>query len=241
MTERSTKARLWECLIALVVVGIWIPLIVTLPMVLGGKLWRRVGWETDLPMLHLTQVALTSLFVVVFILITGRKRLFIPERPCKPWVFLLFLPLMFVNVSRGPLVELTAVLLLVFLLDNFLVGFWEEFFFRGVIQDRLAVLGPRLSLMVTAVLFGLIHANEGLLPVLIAIGIGLAFSVARAPLGLWPLVVIHGTIDLMVDLFERRWPHQFTLGASLVAVYFVVALVVLLRREGAPAAAPDET
>jgi membrane protease YdiL (CAAX protease family) len=114
--------------------------------------------------------------------------------------------------------------------DCLLIGFWEEFAFRGLVQERLRVLGPRVGVFVTAVLFGLIHVSEGVPAVLIAAGIGLAFGVARDAIGLWPLVGIHATIDFMTSVFLKRWEHQFAVGASLVAVYSVVALVVLMRR-----------
>lgn len=230
------RSRTWQGFLALLAVGIWIPLLATLPMILGGTLWSHLGFTTDLPLRHLTQALLASSFVLAFLLLTGRGGLLVPERARRPWVFLLFLPLMLVNAARGPLTEVTLPFLLAGAADNYLVGFWEEFLFRGAIQDRLAVLGARLSLLVTAVLFGLVHANEGVPSVLIATGIGLPFCVARAQLGLWPLVFIHGTIDMMVDLFEKRWPHQFAFGASVVAIYFIASLAVLSRRRPAEAA-----
>ncbi len=239
-----SRARVWEGVKALLVVGIWIPLFATVPMILGGSLWKRFGFESDLPLRHMTQAAPCGLVVVAIIVATGRSRLFKPVRPSRPWVFLLFAPLMAVNVVRGPFVDASAAFFVAAAADCLLIGFWEEFAFRGLVQERLRVLGPRLGLLTTAVLFGLIHANEGALPVLIAFGIGLAFSVARDDIGMWPLVLIHATIDFMSDIFVSEWEHQFRVGAALVAIYGLFALVVLMRRrpkspEPLPAGGPE--
>ena len=64
---------------------------------------------------------------------------------------------------------------------------------------------------------------------LIAIAIGLAYSVARDRIGLWPLVLIHATIDFTKEIFERQWAHYGLVGQVLVGMYGLVALVVLLR------------
>jgi membrane protease YdiL (CAAX protease family) len=227
-------SKAWPMFLALCVVGLWIPLLCTAPQILGGYLWKWYGFKTTLPLATIARVGLNSLAVLAFIVLTKRSRLLAFERPRRAWVFLLFLPLMGVNVLEGPLTQAGAIYLVVSLVANMLVGFWEEFLFRGLVQERLSILGPRISLLVTAFLFAMIHANEGVIPVLIAFSIGLAFCVARASLGLWPLVLIHGTIDFTSQIFLRRWDGFFAVGATLVGVYGVVALVVLLRRSPRP-------
>ena len=123
-----------------------------------------------------------------------------------------------------------GVFVLVILAGTTLTGFWEEFLFRGLVQERLRVLGPRLSLLLTALMFALIHVNKGPWPVLIAFGIGLAFCVARDRIGIWPLVFIHATIDFTSDVFVRRWEGFGLFGAAVVGAYGLVALFVLSRR-----------
>jgi len=215
--------------VALLVVGIWIPALCTAPQILGGYVWKWFGLTTDLPLPHLVRVSLNTVAVLAFIVLSKRTHLLALERPRRPGVFLLFLPLMAVNITRGPFTDAGAVFLLVTFAGTMLTGFWEEFLFRGLVQERLAVCGPRLSLVLTAGMFALIHCNEGVLPVLIAFGIGLAFCVARRSVGIWPLVVIHGVIDFASDVFVKRWEWFFALGLAVVGAYLLVSVVVLLR------------
>ena len=39
------------------------------------------------------------------------------------------------------------------LMTNCCIGFWEEFLFRRLIQKRLALLGPQIAALSTALLF----------------------------------------------------------------------------------------
>jgi len=215
--------------VALLVVGIWIPVLCTAPQILGGYLWKWFGSSTDLSWPHLVRVSLNTVAVLAFIVLTKRTRLLALKPPQRPAVFLLFIPLMAVNLTRGPFTDAGAVFLLVTLAGTMLTGFWEEFLFRGLVQERLAVCGPRLSLVLTAIMFALIHSNEGVMPVLIAFGIGLAFCVARRSIGMWPLVLIHGTIDFTSDVFVKRWESYWVVGLAVVGAYLLGSIVVLLR------------
>lgn len=62
-------------------------------------------------------------------------------------------------------VRLTALLAL--LLPNVLIGWWEEIVFRGyLLQNMIEGLGPRTAVLVSCVLYGLVHAfnpNAGIL------------------------------------------------------------------------------
>ncbi|MEE8106521.1 MAG: CPBP family intramembrane glutamic endopeptidase [Planctomycetota bacterium] len=216
--------------VALLMVGIWIPILCTAPQLLGGYLWRTHGFSTDLPLAHLVRVSLNTVFVLAFLVLTKRTKMLAPERPKRPSVFFLFVPLMVVNVAQGPFTDAGVAIVLVSLAGTTLTGFWEEFLFRGLVQERLRVLGPRLSLLLTALMFALIHINKGPWPVLIAFGIGLAFCVARDRIGIWPLVFIHATIDFTSDVFVRRWEGFGLFGAAVVGAYGLVALFVLSRR-----------
>jgi len=88
-----------------------------------------------------------------------------------------------------------------------LIGFGEEFVFRGFILNRLLVLtgeskhGVVLASLLQAIWFGAGHASQGLTGMLMtgAVGFVLAFVfLTRMNRNLWPLVIAHGGIDFVV-------------------------------------------
>ena len=212
---------------ALAVSGIWIAALCTAPQLLGNYLWSWLGYTSDLPLRHLLQVSLNSIAVVSCILILRKSALLVPRCPTDPKYLLVLVPLMFVNVVlRGALVELSLPVFLVAVASKFLTAFWEEFLFRGLIQDRLSVLGCRLSMLSSALLFSFVHGSNGLWPVLLAFSIGLTFSTLRDRVGLWALVFAHGTIDVTVVLFAKpNWQYIYL----VTAVFMVVGFVLLAR------------
>ena len=88
-----------------------------------------------------------------------------------------------------------------------LIGFGEEFVFRGFILNRLLFLtgeskhGVVLASLLQAIWFGAGHASQGLTGMLMtgAVGFVLAFVfLTRMNRNLWPLVIAHGGIDFVV-------------------------------------------
>ena len=88
-----------------------------------------------------------------------------------------------------------------------LIGFGEEFVFRGFILNRLIVLtgesktGLLFACSIQAIWFGSGHASQGLTGMVItgAIGFVLAWLfLNRMNRTLWPLVIAHGAIDSVV-------------------------------------------
>jgi membrane protease YdiL (CAAX protease family) len=88
-----------------------------------------------------------------------------------------------------------------------LVGFGEEFVFRGFILNRLLTLtgssgrGPILACLLQAAWFGAGHASQGLAGMLITGAIGFVLALAflyRMNRNLWPLVIAHAGIDTVV-------------------------------------------
>ncbi len=224
-----------QALLALTVVGLWIPLGCTLPQIIGPRLWRALGVESALPLTHLITVALNAAAVLVLVLVLGKRRLLAWQRPAQPAVFLMFLPLMFVNVVRGPFTSEGGAYIAVVLLTAICIGFWEEFLFRGLIQARLAVLGPRVAVVIATVFFAVVHLNLGLWQAsFVVFPIGLALGVARDRIGMWPLVCIHATIDFVHDLFDRTWDGYLTVLRILMALTFVIAVVGLIRLRPKP-------
>ena len=223
------KQKFISSFIAMSVAGIWIAALCTAPQILGNVLWRKMGISTELPLRHLLQVSLNSLAVLTFILVTRRGAILVLRRPEKPLAVLFLLPLVALNLLRGPLADFTAVHFAVILVTTLLIGFWEEFLFRGLIQERLSVMGPRLSILFTALLFASIHFYRGPIGLGITFSIGLAFCLTRARLGMWTLVVIHCLIDFNSSVFVREWPPFQTVAYVVIGVYLVVGLVALVR------------
>jgi membrane protease YdiL (CAAX protease family) len=83
-------------------------------------------------------------------------------------------------------------------------GFLEEFLFRGYLMNRLIdLLGKEtkitwvIALVGQAVIFGLVHSQQGLGGMFKVGVIGLAFGISYLAVGrnLWPLILAHGLID----------------------------------------------
>lgn len=119
-----------------------------------------------------------------------------------------------VSVLIGPPSESAAVTqqpqgFWLFLLDVtlvvwLLIGFGEEFVFRGFILNRLLVLtgesnrGTVIACLLQAIWFGSAHASQGLPGMLITAAIGFVLAwlfLNRMSRNLWPLVIAHASID----------------------------------------------
>ena len=87
-----------------------------------------------------------------------------------------------------------------------LVGpFAEELFFRGLGVRVVALWGATAAIVVTAVLFGLVHGVLGALPPLVFFGLGLAWVRVRSA-SLWPSVIAHSTYNgLGILLLVLAW------------------------------------
>ena len=83
-----------------------------------------------------------------------------------------------------------------------LIGFGEEFVFRGFILNRLLVLtgetrpGRVMASLLQAIWFGAGHASQGLTGMLMTGAVGFMLALVfltRTNRNLWPLVIAHGT------------------------------------------------
>jgi membrane protease YdiL (CAAX protease family) len=87
-----------------------------------------------------------------------------------------------------------------------LIGpFAEELFFRGLGVRAVAVFGGLAAILVTGVVFGLVHGILGALPPLVLFGIGLAWVRLRSA-SIWPSFIAHATYNgLGILLLVLAW------------------------------------
>lgn len=115
-------------------------------------------------------------------------------------------------------------------------GVFEELLFRGLMLPALSMMhGPGVAVAVQALLFGALHAYQGLSGVVMAGLLGLAFGGATVVSGsLWPALVAHVLLNLVgmvgVAAAARRDATAVRAGAA--------ARPCRRRRSARPAALP---
>jgi membrane protease YdiL (CAAX protease family) len=83
--------------------------------------------------------------------------------------------------------------------------FAEELFFRGLGVRAVAVFGGLAAILVTGVVFGLVHGILGALPPLVLFGIGLAWVRLRSA-SIWPSFIAHAAYNgLGILLLVVAW------------------------------------
>lgn len=108
-----------------------------------------------------------------------------------------------------------------------LAGVAEELFFRGFIQTRLAQRwSARTAVLVTAVCFGVMHADLVHSPLAFCLGLWLGFVCERAG-SLWPAIVTHVANNGVATLCAGVRVPLLGTGVALLAV--VACTVWLLR------------
>lgn len=95
----------------------------------------------------------------------------------------------------------------------FTAGVTEEFFFRGYLQSRLSLLfNKSVGIIVSAVLFGLLHYNYGtLIQVLFPFYLGLIFSIFYEKYrNIYFLIIFHFVWDIVAlySLTHIKIPHH---------------------------------
>ncbi|HZW02816.1 MAG TPA: type II CAAX endopeptidase family protein, partial [Anaerolineaceae bacterium] len=132
---------------------------------------------------------------------------------------------------------LTTGSVLTFLLLALLVGFVEETAFRGLILQALAPGGRWQAVIVSSVLFGLVHLMNGLagsstVDLLLQLGYTMAFGFGWAAVTLrtrsiGPLVIIHALIDFPAFLTaESAAGSGFDVLMMGMSAVFIVAFVI---------------
>ena len=108
----------------------------------------------------------------------------------------------------------------------------EEIVFRGVVMQSLRRYGDTFALIVSAIIFMLVHGNFAQASNALLMGIAIGYFVLRTG-SIWTGVLIHLVNNLMVVLAEgatRMLPAEMKglMPAVLYVVYLAFALVALL-------------
>lgn len=143
-------------------------------------------------------------------------------------------------------VALYAVLML-------LVGFVEEVYFRGLMLQPLRPKGPWHAVIITSVLFGVLHGLNGIygasavytmLQVGYAFGLGLAFAALVLVTRLiWPAILAHALINFTATLNSAAGLTSTTVHTTDywltggLLLFGAAYAVMLLRRNPQPALA----
>jgi len=185
-----------------------------------------------------TAVNLDGLFLllplaVAFVLSPKLRRLF-PVRLTWTWVLLIplsgvFLNLAFLAKPDGIAIGFPMASLII---GGFATGFKEELFFRDFAFMRGGESTPRITVLVTAVCFSLMHLLHFLsgettllvgFDVYVAFALGLSFGVMRIATGsiAWG-VLIHGAVDATLSIADTG-SRAYQISAALFMVTTFVA------------------
>lgn len=117
-------------------------------------------------------------------------------------------------------------MILVFLSSAFAPALVEEFAMRGVVMGSLRKFGEEFAIVVSAILFGLMHGNFIQIP--FAFLIGLAVGVATMKTGsFWTGVAIHFINNLIATILEMFLPSDMSvyLQNLIYSIYIAICLL----------------
>ena len=166
-----------------------------------------------------------------------------PNQPRDLWYFVLPLLPAVINLIIGLEVS-SLVRLAEFFVITLLIGFAEETIFRGLMLNTLKAHGFWRAAIITALLFGLSHALNGLAgksmaetaaQIFYAVAFGFAFAALVLKQGiLWPLVIVHFLIDFASFLqrpdytIATEWNVLLVVG--LAVIFTVYGLFLMLQK-----------
>lgn len=109
---------------------------------------------------------------------------------------------------------------------SLLAPFCEEFIFRGIILQNLRIYGDLFAVIVSSILFGMLHGNFAQTPFAFAVGAALAFAVIETG-SIWVSILIHCIINsFSVFLTGISYYYSGSLTNTIYSIY-TCAVVVL--------------
>ena len=101
----------------------------------------------------------------------------------------------------------------------------EEFTFRGLILRRLQPYGNAFAIIVSALLFGMLHGNVMQIPFAFAVGLAIGYFVVQLG-SVWVGVILHCLVNSTSLVSEQLSIHFGDEKANLIFFIFAGALVV---------------
>lgn len=115
---------------------------------------------------------------------------------------------------------------LVILGSAFLPALVEEFAFRGVALGLLRPYGDSFAIVISSLLFGLMHGNLVQTPFAIVVGLGLGYITVAAN-SMWPAIVAHFLNNLFATLLNEWMSGMSPTAYMLANNGYVLALLVV--------------
>jgi uncharacterized protein len=159
-----------------------------------------------------------------------------PRRLRELWFFVLPLIAVAVNLSSGIQASEPASIAVFFFLAA-LVGFVEETYLRGLMLHPISMRGPWRGVLITAILFGLLHSLNiavGWNPQVVfsqmafAFAVGFCYAALRLRTGLiWPLMILHFLTDFSAFLAVNQVTTPQSSGSNVfTTVVYVIIFVI---------------
>ena len=110
---------------------------------------------------------------------------------------------------------------------------FEEFLCRGILYDALKTYGDGIAIIVTSILFGLMHGSFYMLPYTTAIGFALGY-VRYATGSLWAVTVLHALLNVVsagvifLMSLTNIYGNENKLANTVYTIYQVAALILIL-------------
>ena len=102
----------------------------------------------------------------------------------------------------------------------------EEFAMRGIVMGSLRKYGDGFAIIISAILFGLMHCNFMQIPFAFLVGLALAYAVIKTS-SIWTGIIIHfinNLLSVFLDMLFRNI-ESVNIQSATTAIYFVVCLL----------------
>ncbi len=120
---------------------------------------------------------------------------------------------------------------LMLLYSVLLAPLFEELLFRGLLFNQLRRYGRCFAILITALLFGLMHAN--VLQLIAAILLGLLLAWIRESYGLPYAILLHISNNALAILFNNFYGSTLiSIASMLIMLLGVITLLHTLRKHG---------
>lgn len=103
----------------------------------------------------------------------------------------------------------------------------EEFVFRGVLLGKLRRFGDGFAVLMSSVIFGLIHENLVQIPFAFIVGLALAFTTVKCG-SVVPAIIVHFIVNFRATLISSLIDNKVISEEILNIIYIVFLIVVFI-------------